>query len=268
MRFCGLSSGAVRWPVLCLAGDPKNREPDATQSGRLGEKKMSDIWTIGLPILALDITNPVLLAAVILALTTDKPYATSLAVIAGHTAAYFAAGLVFLFGIGELLAELSAPVQELLDNPDPSDFVISALVGFVLLGVALAWRVNPPKPSENQPEQPRTSLVSTFLFGAVISFIGIPFAVPYFAFISQLMKLNPAQSIPPLVIYNLGYAAVFLLVPLALAVFGEAIMPFLQRISAWVENAAAYVMPVLLGLLGLALLADAGLYFVTGTGLI
>lgn len=229
---------------------------------------MSDIWIIGLPILALDVINPVLLAAVILACTTDRPYALSLSVVIGHTAAYFAAGLLFLFGVGELLAAYTAPLQELINNPVPSDFVIGGLIGIVLLLVAIRWRVNPPAPSENPPKPEKPSLVSAFFFGVIINFIGIPFAVPYFAFVSQLMKKDPAQSVPALAVYNLGYAAVLLLVPLTLAVFGKTVMPVLLRINASVEKNSAYIMPVLLGLLGLAFLADAGFFFITGTGLI
>lgn len=229
---------------------------------------MSDLWAIGLPILAVDVANPVLLAAVILSLTTDRPIANSLALIAGHTAAYFAAGLLFLFGVGELLASLTGPVQELIDNPLPSDFVISAIIGLVLLVAALRWKINPPAPSDNPPEPAKSGLLSSFGFGAIINFVGIPFALPYFAFISQLMKGDPAQAILPLVLYNLGYAAVFLLVPLALVIFGSAVMPLLQKINQAVEKYSAYIMPVLLALLGLALLIDAGLYFTTGSGLI
>ena len=229
---------------------------------------MSDIWTIGLPILALDIINPVLLAAVILACTSERPYALSLSVVTGHTVAYFVAGLLFLFGVGELLAGYFAPLQELINNPVPADFVISGLVGIALLIVALRWRVSPPVPSKNPPKPEKAGLVSAFFFGVIINFVGIPFAVPYFAFVSQLMKQGLAQSIPVLVIYNLGYAAIFLLVPLALAVFGKMALPILLRINASVEKNSAYIMPVLLGLLGLALLADVGFFFFTGTGLI
>lgn len=229
---------------------------------------MPDLWIIGLPILALDVINPVLLAAVILACTTDRPYALSLSIVAGHTVAYFVAGLLFIFGIGELLAGFSAPLQERINNPAPSDFVIGGLVGIALLVVALRWRVSPPAPSENPPKPEKPGLVSAFFFGVIINFVGIPFAVPYFAFVSQLMKEDPAQSVPTLVVYNLGYAAVFLLVPLALAVFGKIVMPTLLRINASVEKNSAYIMPVLLGLLGLALMADAGFFFITGTGLI
>ena len=54
---------------------------------------MSELWAVALPILAIDVANPVLLAAVILAATTSSPYSNGLAVIAGHTLAYFAVGV-------------------------------------------------------------------------------------------------------------------------------------------------------------------------------
>jgi hypothetical protein len=41
----------------------------------------------------------------------------------------------------------------------------------------------------------------------------------------------------------------------------------LQRLNETLDRASAFVMPVLLGLAGLALVADAVLYFATGEGL-
>lgn len=227
-----------------------------------------NLWSVGLPILVVDVLNPVLLAAVLFALTTARPYASSLAVIIGHTAAYFTAGLLVIFGLAEILNRFLDPVLErLLNNPQPMDFVISLAVGLALIVIALRWRMDPPEPSEKPPEPASQGLLSSFFLGAIINFVGLPFAVPYLAFLSQLLKLEPAQTIFPLAIYNLLYAAPFLAFPLVLRLVGPSAMSVLQRINAFVESKSAYIMPLLLLGLGLGLVADAGTYFATGKGL-
>jgi hypothetical protein len=48
---------------------------------------------------------------------------------------------------------------------------------------------------------------------------------------------------------------------------GKEARPLLDRINARLERASAIVMPLLLGLVGLALLLDAASYFISGTSL-
>jgi hypothetical protein len=59
----------------------------------------------------------------------------------------------------------------------------------------------------------------------------------------------------------------FLVVLILAATLGERSRPILQRLNETLDRASAFVMPVLLGLAGLALVADAVLYFTTGEGL-
>jgi len=57
----------------------------------------------------------------------------------------------------------------------------------------------------------------------VINFIGIPFALPYFAAIDQILKANLAtgDTLVLLVAYNPVYAPPFLVVPILVAALGE-----------------------------------------------
>ena len=55
--------------------------------------------------------------------------------------------------------------------------------------------------------------------------------------------------------------------PILHVVLGERSGPILERINGWLDRAGAVVLPLMLGLMGLALLADAGTYFVTGDSL-
>lgn len=229
---------------------------------------MGEIWAIALPILAIDILNPVLLAAVVFMVTTGRPLINAVALISGHAVACLAFGVFIVYGLAEFLGNLLAPLWERFLAPKPGDFVVSFLLGLVVLWIALRWRSAPPKPSETKPQPKGMSVPAIFLFGAVVNFVGMPFAVPYFAFINQLMQVEDAPVVTVLVIYNILYSVPFLFVPLAIAVFGPTILPTLERINAFVERVAGYIMPVLLGLLGIALIADAVTFFSTGSGLI
>ena len=98
------------------------------------------------------------------------------------------------------------------------------------------------------------------------NFIGIPFAVPYFAAIDQILKtdFSTVQVVISLVAYNLVYALPFALVPVLSAVMGERAKPVLARINAVMDKISGFLMPLMLGLIGLALLADALSYFFRG----
>ena len=102
-----------------------------------------------------------------------------------------------------------------------------------------------------------------------VNFIGIPFAVPYFAALSQILKTDPSflQAFFMLLAYNVLYALPFAIVPSLVAVMGRRSQPVLQKINAVLERISAFLMPILLALVGLALLADAITYFWTGSSL-
>lgn len=229
---------------------------------------MTDLWIVSLPILLVDIANPVLLAAVIFSLTSERPYAASLAVLGGHTFAYFLSGLLILVGPVDVLAGWLAPFVDWFNNPVPTDYILGFVLGILLLAVSWRWKVAPPSPSENKPQSASGNLVTAFGFGAVLNFVGIPFALPYFAFINQLYKMDIDHKFTALLFYNIAYLIPFLLVPLALAIFGRSAIPILQLINQGVEKGAAFILPVIIGLLGSAMVVDALLFFTTGEGLI
>lgn len=231
---------------------------------------MFEYWAVALPILAADIANPVLLAAVVVAATSSRPYATGLAMILGHTLAYFLVGVALLYGLAELASSRwLAPLIHRFNSPQDIDYVIGLVLGLILIGVALRWRISPPQASGRRPAFLFGSGPGgAFVVGSAINFIGAPFALPYFAFLSQLDRLAPGQTLTALAAYNLAYALPFLAVPLSLAVAGRAMVPVLSKAVSAVERLSRFVPPILLGVVGAGLLVDAVLFFATGTGLI
>jgi cytochrome c biogenesis protein CcdA len=218
-----------------------------------------EVWTVLFPILLTDIVNPVLFAFMVYAAGARQPVLLSSSMLLGHTAAYFSAGIVLALFMESITARLA--------NPQLIDFVIELILGFVLLWLAFGSRKNTGKrPDEETPD---LTVLSAFAFGAVVNFIGIPFAVPYFAAIDHILKTDPSttEAVLMLLSYNLAYAVPFALVPVLSAVMGERAKPILGRINEVLDKISGFLMPAMLGIIGLALLADALKYFYTGSSL-
>ena len=221
---------------------------------------MTELWPTLLPILLADAVNPVLFAFLVYAAGTERPVINSSALLIGHTLSYFAAGLLLAGGLQQ--------ITERLSHPKEIDYVIGLVVGIVLLWVALRSRKDTGKrPNETTPDLGPAGYA---MFGAVVNFTGIPFALPYFAALSRILQadLPTEQAVVTLIAYNVAYALPFAAVPLLIAVVGERAKPLLDRINAFLDKASAILMPLLLLLLGAALVTDAVYYFATGDQLL
>jgi threonine/homoserine/homoserine lactone efflux protein len=211
-------------------------------------------WAVLIPILLSDILNPVLFTFMVYAAGSKRPVATSSAMLVGHTVAYMTCGVVLAYSIEQLSTRLA--------NPKTIDFIIEFLIACALLWLVLRTRKDSGKrPDEQTPE---FTIWKAFTFGAVVNLIGIPFAVPYFAAIDQMLKseLDTSGVLTGLGIYNLAYALPFLMIPLLTAIMGDRSKPILARINGTMEKASEVIMPLLLLLIGLALLLDSLWYFV------
>ena len=217
---------------------------------------MLEIWSSLIPILLADLLNPVLFAFMVYAAGTNRPVVNSSAMLLGHTVAYLAVG-VFLSFFFESMAERLA-------NPKRVDFFVEIIVSIALLWVAL----KSPSAENKKPEEVKSefTVVTAFGYGVVINFIGIPFAVPYFAALSQILKLDATffEALILLIAYNLLYALPFMIVPLLVGIMGERARPLLSKINDTLGRISAFLMPIILVLVALALMADAGSYFWRG----
>lgn len=208
------------------------------------------------PILLSDVLNPVLFTFMIYASGSRRPVVTSSAMLLGHTTAYLTCGIILAYSIEALSTRLA--------NPQTIDFVIEFVVACALLW--LVFRTRKDKGKRPDEQTPDFTVGKAFAFGAVVNLVGIPFAVPYFAAIDQLLKsgLDTAGMVAGLVIYNLAYALPFALIPVLTAVMGDRSKPILARINGYMEKASEVIMPLLLLAIGLALLLDSVWYFVRG----
>lgn len=212
-----------------------------------------------LPFLIADVVNPVLFAFMVFTAGTPNPVISSSAVLLGHTFAYLISGVLLALGFERIAAYLA--------NPSALDYFVGLVVGCLLLWVA----IGPSRKKDKRQPESGGSLtpLKAFGLGAVINFVGVPFALPYFAALDQILKadLSFALSLAVLIGYNLLYALPFVIVPALVVAIGDRSRPVLERINGVLERVSGLLMPILLGLAGLALIADALLYFFTGQGL-
>ena len=221
---------------------------------------MLDLWAVLIPILLADIVNPVLFAFMVYAVGTDRPLGNSIAALLGHTAAYLGFGIALAFAFDA--------ITNWLANPKPIDYGIGLLIGVLLLWVA--WRIRGGDKQEKQETQvERLGPLKSFGIGAIINIIGLPFALPYFAALDQILKadLTVTDSVMVITGYNLGYALPFLVVPVLAVALGDRSRPVLARINEKVDRISAYLMPLMLTLVGIALVLDAIRFFAVGKGL-
>ncbi len=211
------------------------------------------------PILLVDVVNPILFGFMVVAAGTSRPVLLSSSLLLGHTAAYVAAGIGLAMGLDTLI--------ERLENQHDIDFLISLCLGLVCLALAIPAK----QPAQKKTEEDVADItpLSALGWGAVVNFVGIPFALPYFAALSQITtaEISSAEALLVLLGYNLIYALPFAVVPLLVALSGDASQPILQRVNTFLDRISGILMPDMLGLLGLFLVADAVIYFRGGTPL-
>ena len=213
-----------------------------------------------IPILLVDAVNPILFGFMVAAAGTSRPVLLSCSLLLGHTTAYLCAGIGLAYGLDA--------VTERMENPHDIDFLISLMLGLICLAVVIPAKKHPAQ-KKVEEDVVDISPLAAFGWGAVVNFVGIPFALPYFAALGQILTadISIAESLLALVGYNLLYALPFAAVPLMVAVSGDASRPLLQRVNDILDKASGALMPVMLGLLGLFLVADAVIYFRGGVPL-
>jgi cytochrome c biogenesis protein CcdA len=224
---------------------------------------MLGLFAILIPILASDIVNPVLLAAVVYAFGSRRPYTNALSILMGWFVVYFASGVALAIGL--------EAITNYLKNPRPIDFSIEAVIGLLLIwaGIQVAKATDPKRKKKEFDDADSLTAVSGFMIGASINLVGMPFAIPYFAVIDQILKadLPHTKGLLVLLIYNLLYILPFAALVVIRRISGEKSDALFQKINNGMERIGSFLLPLLLILLGGALMVDAAFFFFSGKSL-
>ena len=224
---------------------------------------MFELIVTSIPILVSDVLNPVLLAGVIFGLGSRRPFLNSTLLLLGWFVTYFAAGILLALGLDAII--------DFFKTPRPIDFVIETVLGLLLigLGVYVVRSGQRHKKGREFDDADTLSAGTSFWIGASINLIGMPFAIPYFAFLGQILKadLDWMGALLVLLIYNLLYVLPFSLLIFIRLIYRQESDVLFKSISDAMEWLSAILMPILLFLVGGALLADAFVFFSTGNPL-
>jgi len=224
---------------------------------------MFELIVTSIPILVSDVLNPVLLAGVIFGLGSRRPFLNSTLLLLGWFFTYFAAGILLALGLDAII--------DFFKTPRPIDFVVETVLGLLLigLGVYVVRSGQRHKKGREFDDADTLSAGTSFWIGASINLIGMPFAIPYFAFLGQILKadLDWMGALMVLLIYNLLYVLPFSLLIFIRLIYRQESDVLFKSISDAMEWLSAILMPILLFLVGGALLADAFVFFSTGNPL-
>lgn len=221
---------------------------------------MLGLFAILIPILVSDVINPVLLAAVIFALGSRKPYLNSVSILMGWMIVYFISGVLLVIGLDAVI--------DILKNPRPIYFFIQCILGLLLIwsGIQLFRSPDGKKKKKEFDEADTLNPLVGFGIGASINLIGMPFAIPYFAVIDQILKANLSwpRILMVLFIYNFLYILPFLILVVMRRIAGEESDALFQKINDWMDRISSVLIPLIMILLGGALIADAIVFFSSG----
>ena len=226
---------------------------------------MLELFLVLIPIALIDSLSvtPLGLVPLISILAGPRRYSTALGLLSGLFFSYLIMALAFLFGLSAVLHKVNAWLGHRWHNPEPADFVVEIVIGLVLLafGLPLAAKRRQKSSQKNLPTEVTPG--SAFSFGFLLTVVGFPGALPYFAAADQIARADLATSGTVLAVTF--YVTIFIL-PLTLLVIlhrllGERLDGFMQGCQRFFETTGKRIMKIGMILLGLLMVADGVAYF-------
>ena len=231
---------------------------------------MTDLLVVLTPIGLLDSTSiiPLCIVLLVMLLAGPNPVVRSCALILGIFVAYLAFGLLVLFGLQTIIDEVEVYIDRLWTNPNLEELILQIIIGMVLCVVA--WRmIAKDKKSADKPAPSSMTAVQAFTSGAVLTIVGLPGAVPYFAAIELTLRaeLAMAEEIIALVFYNVVFVLPIAAIVVLRAILGDRSQRLFDRIKVFFDTWGQRVIVALLIVLGVILILD-GIGWLVGYPLI
>lgn len=212
------------------------------------------------PISLIDSLSLLPFAAVVLAmlLSGPRPYPNAISFLLGTMLSYFAAGMLIVFGLGEIIQRVTAGVVQWWNNPRAIDYILSIVVGIALILLGYRWAVARRKKAERKKASLGMTPTQAFGMGAGATLAGLWGALPYFAAIDQILKAD--VSYPGAIVALAYYCVVFIAFASALvvirAVVGDRANVLFDMVHHVIDIWGKRVLVALMILLGSVMLAD------------
>jgi cytochrome c biogenesis protein CcdA len=218
-------------------------------------------FLIGLAVF--DSLNPSLFVALFYLLATTRPVLRILSYIAGVLVVNFFGGLLLFFGVWETIGRL-------LDNlGNEVLFGVQLLAGMALVLFGFVFKATSDSAQDVTKKLRSISPVHTFLLGMAVMLNEITTALPYFAAIERIIRaqMDTIGNLLALAGYNVVFSLpLFGFLALYVAYgqrFTSEINRLTQPVIIWTLRIIKYGSIVL----GIPLVLDAIVFFITGTGL-
>lgn len=231
---------------------------------------MTDLLVILIPIGLLDSTSiiPLCIVLLVMLLAGPNPIVRSCALIVGIFVAYLAFGILVLLGLQTIIDEIETYLDRLWVNPNLEELILQIVIGIVLCLVA--WRMMAKdKKTAGKPAPSSMTAVQAFVSGAVLTIVGLPGAVPYFAAIELTLRaeLTMAQEFIALVFYNVVFVLPIAAIVVLRVVLGNRSQRLFDGIQRFFDTWGRRVIVALLVVLGVILIVD-GIGWLVGYPLI
>ncbi len=187
-----------------------------------------------------------------------RPYLTSVGFLLGVMLSYFAAGVVIVSGLGEIIQRVTASIVHWFNNPGAIDYILGMVVGIALILLGYRWAIARRKKAERKQVSSGMTPVQAFVMGAGATIAGLWGALPYFAAIDQILKadVSYAEGVSALAYYNIvfvSFAAALVLIRALVGARADAVFDTVNRLlEIWGKR----VLIALMILLGSVMLAD------------
>ncbi len=224
-----------------------------------GAAVMTELLVVLTPIGLLDSTSiiPLCIVFLIVLLAGPNPIVRSSGLIFGIFVTYLVFGLLVLFGLQTFIDQIEAYIDRLWVNPNLEELILQIVIGLVLC--AVAWRmIAKDKNSVERAAPSSMTAVQAFVSGAVLTIVGLPGAVPYFAAIDLTLRaeLTTAEEIGALVFYNVVFVLPIAAIVFLRVVLGNRSQPLLDGIKRFFDTWGQRVIVALLVVLGVVLILD------------
>ena len=217
---------------------------------------MDELLIVLLPILLTDIVNPVLFAGVVYTLGSSRPIVNTWSLLLSFFFCYFVSGLIIAVGLEYFSIEFHIP--------DSFDYILEFLIAMLLFYMGYKQLTAVEKPTEYlKKKDAGLNMMRSLRLGMEINLVGLPLAIPYLAWIDQILKadLSYAATWSFLMLYNILYILPFVSLIGVHRIYRKHIDEILQTLNQWMIRIANRYMPILFIILGFLLLEDCVSYF-------
>ncbi len=217
---------------------------------------MNELILILIPLLIVDMINPVLFAGVVYGLGSRHPVINTWNILVSFFLSYFLAGLIF--------AETLDLITRYAEIPLFVDYILEFIIALLLLYFARKMYKSGDEHRERKlVEDKDMSAWEAVIMGLTINIVGLPFALPYLAAIDQILKfgINPYVIFCVLLAYNIIYILPFASMVIIRWIYQKESNHIFETINAWIHRVTEKYLPFLFLFIGLLLLEDCISYF-------